>query len=69
MRQSALWRLADLIERREWLPDNILALVAEHLRGNGTGSPFTGASSALRLATDVSDRTGYDKGTDRTNKT
>ena len=28
-------RVADLIERREWLPDNILALVAEHLRGNG----------------------------------
>jgi hypothetical protein len=27
-------RVADLIERREWLPDNILTLVAEHLRGN-----------------------------------
>lgn len=27
-------RVADLIERREWLPDNILVLVAEHLRGN-----------------------------------
>ena len=45
-------RIADLIERREWLPDNILALVAEHLRGNGA-TPERRTRQQMKMEFDV----------------